>query len=82
MWQEKLLLFLAIQEQEEGRLAKEVMEKKLRTDWPGLGREVRMICKDVGLLNITQAASQQVSEEDQDHLKICQNYGKIWDLTI
>ena len=56
VWKEKLLLILALQEQEEGGLARDVLGQQLLMAWPGLGQEVKMICKEVGLPDITLEA--------------------------
>ena len=53
VWQEKVLLILAIREQEEGCLAKEVLEEQVRMGWPGLGQEVQEICRQTGLEDAT-----------------------------
>jgi hypothetical protein len=53
VWQEKVLLVLAIREQEEGCLAQEVLEEQLGMGWPGLGQEVKEICLNVGLPDAT-----------------------------
>ena len=50
----KVLLVLAIQRQEEGGLAREVLEEQLAMGFPGLGHEVREICKEVGLPDATR----------------------------
>ena len=63
VWEAKLLLYLAIQEQDEGGLARDVLDQQVRMDWPGLGEEVRRICKDVGLPDITRD-SVRISKED------------------
>ena len=47
VWQEKILL--AIWQQEEGSLAREVLEEQVRMGWPGLAREVQEICQKTGL---------------------------------
>ena len=52
--QEKILLVLAIKEQEDGCLAKEVLKEQVRMEWPGLGQEVKDICKEIGLPDATK----------------------------
>ena len=69
VWQEKVLLLLAIQEQEEDGLASEVLEQQLRMDWPGLGQEVRKICKEVGLPNVTEPKTAVNKEDVKDAIK-------------
>ena len=54
VWQEKVMIFIAIQEQEEDGLAKEMMDQQLKMGFPGLGQEVRIICQEVGLLELEQ----------------------------
>ena len=69
VWQEKVLLLLAIQEQEEGGLAKEVLEEQLRMGWPGLGQEVQLICKEVGLPDVTGLNSSATKDAVKDSIK-------------
>ena len=40
---------LAIRRQEEGGLAREVLEEQLAMGFPGLGQEVSSICRNIGL---------------------------------
>ena len=49
VWKEKILLVLATREQEDGCLAKEVLQEQIRMGWPGLADEVKNICQDIGL---------------------------------
>ena len=55
VWQAKLLLAVAIREQEEGCLAREVWEEQVRMGWPGLAQEVKDICKQIGLPDVTDS---------------------------
>ena len=52
--QEKILLVLAIKEQEDGCLAKEVLQEQVRMERPGLGQEVMDICREIGLPDATK----------------------------
>ena len=54
VYQEKVLLLKAIKEQEEGCLAKQILEEQIRMGWPGLAAEVQNICKLTGLQDITK----------------------------
>ena len=49
----KVLLVKAIRTQEEGQLAREVLQEQLAMGFPGLGMEVRDICKELGLPDVT-----------------------------
>ena len=53
---------LAIKEQEDGCLAKEVLKEQVRMEWPGLVQEVKAICKDIGL---PDATSERVSMDKE-----------------
>ena len=53
IWHKKILLVLALKQQEEGCLAKEVLEEQMRMGWPGLGKEVKEICQEIGLPDAT-----------------------------
>ena len=57
----KVMLVMAIRQQEEGGLAKEVLEEQLAMGFPGLGKEVAEICKEIGL---PDASRQDVSKEE------------------
>ena len=63
VWEAKVLLALAIREQEEDCLAREVWEEQVRMGWPGLATEVQKICKDVGLPDVTDIKN-RVEKED------------------
>ena len=54
VWEQKILLAQAIRQQEEGGLAREVLEEQITMGWPGLIKEVQNICKTVGLQDITK----------------------------
>ena len=49
----KILLVKAIRTQEEGQLAREVLQEQLAMGFPGLGQEVREICRELGLPDAT-----------------------------
>ena len=49
----KVLLVKAIRTQEEGQLAREVLQEQLAMGFPGLGMEFREICKELGLPDAT-----------------------------
>ena len=53
VWQSKILLVLAIWRQEEGSLARQVLEEQFRMGWPGLARVVQDICRQTGLPDAT-----------------------------
>ena len=52
--EQKSLLVQAIKQQEEGGLAREVLEHQLRMGWPGLAMEVSHICKKTRIPDATQ----------------------------
>ena len=49
VWELKLHLSQAILRQEERGLAREVWQEQVKISWPGLAREVTLICKEIGL---------------------------------
>ena len=64
----KVLLVMAIRRQEEGGLAREVLEEQLAMGFPGLGQEVTKICEE---LRIPDASRQEVSKEElKDAIKM------------
>ena len=52
IWEAKCLLVLQIQGLEDGSLAKLIYQEAESRDWPGLGKEVRQICQDIGIPDI------------------------------
>ena len=54
VWEQKILLVQAIKQQEEGGLAREVLEEQLQMGWPGLVMEVSQISKDINIPDATQ----------------------------
>jgi hypothetical protein len=77
VWEAKVLLVVAIREQEENCLAREVLDEQVRMDWPGLAREVQQICQEVGLPDATnpntrlqrEAVKEAISINHHQHLK-------------
>jgi hypothetical protein len=57
----KVLLVMAIRQQEEGGLAREVLQEQLTMGFPGLGQEVTGICQELGL---PDASRQDVTKEE------------------
>ena len=53
IWQQKVLLVLAIWQQDEDSLARQVLEEQVRLGWPGLAKEVQEICRQTGLPDAT-----------------------------
>ena len=49
----KILLIKAIRSQEEGQLAREVLQEQLAMGFPGLGQEVREFCRELNLPDAT-----------------------------
>ena len=76
IWESKLLLAASILEQEDGVLARQVMEQQLEAGWPGLGQEVAAICQEVGLPNICQ------EQVDKKRVKEAIFYHHMKDLKI
>ena len=72
VWEAKILLVQAIRRQEDGGLAKDVLEEQVRMSWPGLASEVSQICKEI---NLPDASTKDVDKEDikkaikYDHIK-------------
>ena len=72
VWEAKILLVQAIRRQEEGGLAREVLEEQLQMGWPGLAQEVSQICQDI---HLPDGAREDIDNEDikkaikYDHLK-------------
>ena len=61
--EEKVLLLIAIKQQEDDCLAKQVLQEQARMGWPGLAEEVKYICKEIGLPDASQDMV-NISKED------------------
>ena len=61
VWEAKILLIQAIRRQEEGGLAKEVLNEQIDMSWPGLAKEVREICKEI---HLPDASIKDVDKEE------------------
>ena len=70
MWQETILLVAAIWQQEEDCLARQVLEEQVRQRWPGLAREVKEICRHVGLPDATDQKTILDKEAIKDTIKV------------
>ena len=68
IWQEKLLLIVAIQEAE-GSLARQFLDVQVAMGWPGLAEEASIICAKVGLTDITknQISKKEIKEAIKWH---------------
>ena len=63
VWERKLLLILAIRQQGEDVLARQVLEEQVELGLPGLGREVTDICYQLGLEDICRGRPDRVTKE-------------------
>ena len=52
IWEEKCLLLTQIKTLPDGSLAKITYMEAESRGWPGLGREVRQICQEIGIPDI------------------------------
>ena len=72
VWEAKINLIQAIRRQDDGGLAKEVLEEQKKMSWPGLAKEVSRICKEI---HLPDASIKDVDKEEikkaikYDHLK-------------
>ena len=60
--------------QQEGSLAHEIYEEQLKHDWPGLAKEVKEICEEIGVKNINE---EDVSKEEVDDGIFYHNYKEM-----
>ena len=77
-WEAKCLVVLQIKGLEDGSLAKLLYQEAESRGWPGLGKEVRQICQDIGIPDINinivrKSAIQRALNISQDI--ICQFEG-------
>ena len=63
VWEQKLLLILAIRQQGDDVLAKQVIEEQAELRLPGLGQEMTNICFKIGLMDICRGRPDRVSKE-------------------
>ena len=67
IWKMKLLLARSI-------LGKAVYMEKVKNEWPGLAKEVKEICNNIGINNITE---HMVEKETIDEALFYHNYKEI-----
>ena len=70
VWQAKLLLVVALREQEEDCLAREVLEEQVRMGWPGLATEAQEICQEIGLPDVTNSKNRVYKEDVKEAIKM------------
>ena len=87
IWEEKCLLLMRIQCLEEGSLAKMIYQEAEDNGWPGLGKEVRQICRelnipDINLYRIQKAELQKALKfsHKEDMMKQFQSSKKLEDI--
>ena len=64
------MLVMAIWNQEESCLAREVLTEQVRMGWPGLGTEVRAICQEIGIEDVTQEECRIDKEEVKEAIRL------------
>ena len=69
IWQQKLLLLKRIRGQSPTTLSRKVLEEQKENDWPGLSREVRDICEELGIpdLNVNEMTANHIETAIIDH---------------
>ena len=67
IWKEKLLLLIRIKGQDSSSLSKQVYEESLVKGWPGLGEEVAVICKEIGIADINKEVVTKEALSDAIH---------------
>ena len=65
-----MLLLLAIKQQEDDCLAKQVLQEQARMGWPGLAEEVRVICQEVGLQDANRDDVAMCKEDVKGAIKL------------
>ena len=63
VWEQKLLLILAIRQQEEDVLAWQVLSEQVELGLPGLAQEASEICSQIGLQDICRGRPDRVTKE-------------------
>ena len=59
IWQEKILLVMAILKMKKEVLSRRVLKEQLENNYPGLGQEVRRICEELSIPNVTKSMVQK-----------------------
>ena len=65
-----MLLLLAIKQQDDNCLAKQILEEQVRMGWPGLAEEVRVICQEIGLQDANRSDVNLSKEDVKDAVKL------------
>ena len=55
IWGEKIKMVLAIRKMDKTFLARQIYEEQVRLQWPGLAREVEVICSTIGIPDVNQS---------------------------
>ena len=63
IWGEKIKMVLAIRKMDKTFLARQIYEEQVRLQWPGLAREVEVICRAIGIPDVNQST---VNKRDVD----------------
>ena len=66
----KLLLVVALREQEEDCLAREVLEGQVGMGWPVLAQEAQEICQEIGLPDVTNSKNRVEKENVKEAIKM------------
>ena len=53
VWKRKLMFANHLKSLKEGDLAAKIWKEQLTSDWPGLAKEVKKICEDLAIANVT-----------------------------
>ena len=73
IWKMKLLMARKILSQER-TLAKEIYTEQLKNEWPGLAKEVKEICKEIGVEDINE---NEVTKDELDEAIYYHNYKEM-----
>ena len=63
IWGEKIKMVLAIRKMDKTFLARQIYEEQVQLQWPGLAREVEVICSVIGIPDVNQST---VNKRDVD----------------
>ena len=63
IWGEKIKMVLAIRKMDKTFLARQIYEEQVQLQWPGLAREVEVICSAIGIPDVNQST---VNKRDVD----------------
>ena len=64
IWREKLMLILHIRSLDENTLARKIYDEQRKEGWPGLAKETKEICEELGILDCNTTQLSKIEYKD------------------